>query len=57
MPQQNTNDLNVWQNETPVVNPGVDLEFNTWQNESPDEDIDESVSSTIVSIRRRAFEF
>ncbi len=54
---QNINEFNTWQNQTPVVSIGIDNEFDDWQNLTPVEDIDESASAIVTTIRRRVFEF
>ncbi len=51
---QKINELNVWQNQTPVVSIGTDNEFDNWQYQTPVEDIDESAGG---NLRRRVFEF
>lgn len=57
MATQNINEFNTWQNDTPVVSIGVDGEFDDWQYQTPVEDIDESASSVVTTVRRRVFEF
>jgi len=51
------NELNVWENETPVVNMQTDGEFNVWENETPVEDVDEFIAAPVVGGRRRIFIF
>jgi len=57
MATQNINELNTWQNQTPVVSIGTDNEFDVWQYQTPVEDIDESASAVVTTVRRRVFEF
>ena len=57
MATQNINEFNTWQNDTPVVSIGDDGGFDDWQYQTPVEDIDESASSVVTTVRRRVFEF
>jgi hypothetical protein len=47
-----TNELDVWENEVPVVIVGKDGEFDIWDNEVPLEDVGES-----EPVRRRTVIF
>ena len=51
-----TNDLNVWQNDAPVITITPEQEFVVWQNDSPVMDISEGFIITTTT-RRRVFEF
>lgn len=48
-----TNEIDVWQNLTPVINMVSDGEFDVWQNLTPVEDIDGSSETPSTTTRRR----
>lgn len=50
MADQQQNDIQVWKDQTPVVNANVDSEFEAWHDQTPDEDRDEG---GIQQVRRR----
>lgn len=48
------NDLNTWEDQTPIISTNADNEFNVWGPQTPVEDRDEG---SVPQLRRRAMEF
>ncbi len=51
------NELVVWTQMTPVVNAGVDSDFDVWDQITPDEDRDEGNTAATPTARRRVVDF